>query len=307
MAFWGRGSLAVVALALASAFAGCNGTDSGGTGDKHVKPMPNELGTGLKVHDVVGPATWIQTGNMSSTGCAIPQPKSKQLTGQVVVAVDNYDETGAGATGTVYIEDLYLDGTEPPPYSGLEVFSPSYTPPDLRVFTGDVVDSFGQLEEFLGPSASPFPECRTLPEFAADVSLRFESYAPPVPLTIVKPGMQTDYTRFDPIRGYANARQWLGMLVTMNDVYLDVPTCSNTQASCTDCAHCPLGRWSSTINIGGGITQNDLFTVSNELFDMNGKGPQIPAAATHFKSITGIVTYFYGFHIAPRSLDDIQM
>jgi hypothetical protein len=246
---------------------------------------------------------------MSSVGCAIPQPKNQQLSGQVVVAVDSYDETGAGATGTVYIQDVIPDGSDPPPYSGLEVFSPSYTPPDLRVFTGDVVDSFGQLEEFLGPSTSPFPECRTLPEFAADVSLRFETFTPPKPLTIVKSGMQTDYTRFDPIRGYANARQWLGMLVTMNDVYLDVPSCSNSSAplQCTDCAHCPVGRWSSTINIGGGITAYDSFSVDNELFDMNGKGPPIPAAATHFTSITGIVTYFYGFHIAPRSVDDIQM
>ena len=305
MVFW-RETATFVAFAVASAFTGCNGTDNGGTGDKHTKPMPNELGTGLRVHDVVGPATWFTPGNMSSSGCAVPQPKGKQLTGQVVVAVDNYDETGAGATGTVYIEDWMLDGNDPPPYSGLEVFSPSYTPPDLRVFTGDVVDSFGQLEEFQGPSSGLFPECRTLPEFAADISLRLESRTPPKPLTIVTPGTMTDFTRFDPIRGYANARQWLGMLVTMNDVYLDVPTCSNSQASCSDCAHCPLGRWSSTINIGGGITSNDLFAVSNELFDMNGKGPPITAAGTHFKSITGIVTYFYGFHIAPRSLSDIE-
>ena len=41
-------------------------------------------------------------------------------------------------------------GEAPVPFSGLTVFSPSFTPPDLRVFEGDVVDTFGNLIEFLG-------------------------------------------------------------------------------------------------------------------------------------------------------------
>jgi hypothetical protein len=35
-------------------------------------------------------------------------------------------------------------------------------------------------------------------------------------------------------------------------------------------------------------------------------GPPMPAGAT-FKSITGVVTYFGGFHIAPRSAADFEI
>jgi hypothetical protein len=296
-----RACFFVPVLAALASLVGCNGTAGGSSGDPHVKPNPTEYGAGEKIHNIIGPATWFNTSNMFSVGCKSPGATTHYTTGQVVTAVDRFDETGTGATGNIYIQDIPLDGADPPPYSGAEVFAPSYTPPDLQPYPGDVVDFLGSFTEFLGPSAGLFPECKTLPEIEGDITLRFENGAV-TPLTIVKAG--TDATRFDPIRGYTNARQWLGMLVRIEGVSLPAgPVC---QSNCPNpnCEHC---RYNVGIDTGGGIEQGDQFTMSNELFDLKNEGPPFPSTGTSFKAITGIVTYFYGFNIAVRSIDDIEM
>src|SRR5205085_5933834 len=120
------------------------------------------------------------------------------------------DETGAGQTGNIYVQDYPADGELAKPFSGITIFAPAFSPPDLRVFEGDLVDSFGNFTEFLGPSSGPFGDCKTLPEFNGTLTFRFED-TPPEPLTVVADGATTE--RFAAIKGYANARQWLGMLV----------------------------------------------------------------------------------------------
>ncbi|NUO51954.1 MAG: hypothetical protein HOV80_24150 [Polyangiaceae bacterium] len=277
----------VVAVLLAA----CNVTSDGSTGDPQSDPDSDVLGDGARVAEVVGPATWFSESNMTSQGCATPRDRQVRITGQTIVAVDRYDETGDGALGNIYVQDVATAGEAPVPFSGLTVFSPSFTPPDLRVFEGDVVDTFGNLIEFLGPT-SPFGGCRTLPEIGGAMSLRFDA-APAEPATIVTAG--TDPTRFDPIKGYPNARQWIGMLVRIEGVTL-------TENGVDD----GKGRYTAGFDIGGGITGDDIVKISNELFDMKGLGPTLTQGA-QFKAVTGVFTYFYGFKIAPRSAEDFEL
>jgi len=282
------------------ALLGCNGTSGGGTGDPHVTPNPTVFGSGQKIHNILGPATWFNTMNMSSIACKSAGPTQHLTTGQAVVAVDDFDETGAGATGNVYIEDVPLDGNDPPPYSGVEVFAPSFTPPDHKAYPGDIVDFFGNFTEFLGPqSAGLFQGCRTLPEIEGNITPRFDG-TPMAPLTLVQAG--TDPKRWDALRGYSNARQWLGMLVRVEQVKLTDGAVCDTKCPNSDCSKC---RYSAVLDIGGGIDSNDIFGIDNELFDLKGKGPPI-TPGRQFTAVTGIVTYFYGFKIAPRSIDDIE-
>jgi len=299
-----RRAAAVAAIISSIAGFGCSGTGAGDTGDPRTKPNPNEYGSGSRITDLVGPAGWLQPGNMNSEGCAIPADRQAAMTGQVIVAIDKFDETGAGQTGNIYVEDVPAPGEEPKPYSGLTVFAPAFSPPDLRVFEGDLVDSFGTFTEFIGPSSGPFGDCKTLPEFNGTLTFRFES-AEPDPLVIVKAG--NDPARFDPVRGYANARQFLGMLVKFEGVTLPAnPQCTGCPGKdCTQCAPDWVGRYSTNIDIGTGITAGDALGISNELMDVKNDGPTI-ALGTTFKSVTGIFTYFYGFKIAPRSLDDFE-
>ncbi len=69
---------------------------------------------------------------------------------------------------------------------------------------------------------------------------------------------------------------------------------------------------SSVVFNPGGIPVSESVAISNELMDVYAevakKYPTTPiAAGSTFKSITGIFTYFYGFKIAPRTIDDIEL
>jgi hypothetical protein len=59
------------------------------------------------------------------------------------------------------------------------------------------------------------------------------------------------------------------------------------------------GRYSAPV-----VTSGQSFAISNELFDL---GNEFPLAANQtFPSVTGIVTYFYSFQLAPRSIADFE-
>src|SRR5688572_17587451 len=87
-------------------------------GDLPSKPRPNLLGDGQRLHKILGPAEW-ESDDPMDEGCDFPSDRDVRVTGVVVVAIDRYDETGAGADGNFYVQDA-LD--EPIAYSGVTVF-----------------------------------------------------------------------------------------------------------------------------------------------------------------------------------------
>ena len=287
-----RHALSLLPLLLVSTLAGCEITSDGSTGDPPSEPVANELGNGVRLRDVITAADWYDASNMESAGCGQPSDRPVNATGQVIVAIDRYDETGDGALGNIYIEDLYEGDEQPPAFSGVTVFAPAFTPPDLRLFEGDVVDTFGNLMEFIGPSSSPFGECKTLPEIGGTMSFRFD-HGPIEPLTIVSKNGGS--ARWDGVRGYENARQYMGMLVRIEGV--------NISGELDDDGK---GRVTATIDMGGGISAVDVIKISNELFDLANDGPEI-IDGSQFQAVTGVLTYFYGFKIAPRSIDDFEL
>jgi hypothetical protein len=97
------------------------------------------------------------------------------------------------------------------------------------------------------------------------------------------------------LTSYEAARPYIGMLVRLVNVTIVAAEIDDE------------GRLSAPINVGGGgLTPADIPKVTNELYDIAGTGPAIPENA-RFQSITGIVTYFYGFKIAPRSPSDFVL
>jgi hypothetical protein len=67
------------------------------------------------------------------------------------------------------------------------------------------------------------------------------------------------------------------------------------------------GRYSVRIDTGDAtLMSNDIPSISNELYDMKTLGPALQQGQVA-ASVTGIVTYFYAFHIAPRSAADIVL
>jgi len=269
---------ALLSIALATA---CSGTGDGGTGDPPSKPLVDPCGGGLRMSDIVGSASWVKDNDFDSKNCVYPVDRSVQLRGVRVVAVDRFDETGKGATGNYYVQEAC---EEPAAFAGMTVYAPSFSPPNLRLAPGDVVDFIGSLTEFPGPSSSVFPYCRTLPELAGSMTFRFEE-GPDLPAHTIP---------VSDLKSYATARQWLGMLVRVENLRI------------ADKAYESGGRYSAPIDVGGGISQVDVPSISNELYDMKTEGPALEEGLT-FKSVTGVVTYFYGFKIAPRSLADFEM
>lgn len=268
--------MGLAALGLLSSLVGCGPTATT-EGDPLSKPNADPYGNGAQISELVGPATWFDAQNDASDGCSIPLDRNVFVTGTTVTAIDDYDETGSGARGNVYVQDSV---NPPVPYSGMTVFEPSFSPPDLKIVSGDVLDVFGLLLEFPGPATAPFSQCRTLPEIGGTVSFRFEGgRVDPIEINV------------DDLADYQKARQWLGMLVTIKNVPIQADPYEKG------------GRYSIRMQ-SGNVEDSELPQITNELFDLKNDGPAISKGQT-LKSLTGIVTFFFNFHIAPRSGSDI--
>lgn len=265
----------------AALLVGCGG----GSGDAPSTPPADPYGDCARLTEVVGPAEWVDPADPMSMDCAAPPNKTVCVSGTTIVAIDSFDETGTGSAGNYYVED---SSEEPELYSGMTVFGPTFSPPDLRLAEGDVVDMNGVQSEFLGPTNSMFGQCRTLPELSGTLSFRFDGSRPIAPKVIDDASV---------LKTYEGARPYLGMLVKVSNLKLAGDGADGTGNS--------AGRYTAPIDVGGGIPQSDVPFISNELFDLKVEGPPLVEGAT-FKSVTGVVTYFYGFKLAPRSAADFE-
>jgi hypothetical protein len=195
------------------------------------------------------------------------------VTSAIVTVVDNFDETKDGRSrGTIYMQDADKAG----PYGGISSFAPSFVPANLRLFPGDVVDVSGQYVETKTIGTTVDFKEKFLPQFSMPtIKARTESKLPdPVLIDIA------DLLTFD------TGRKWIGTLVTVKDLRVQgTPTANGgrvTAAITNDARNGPA--------------------ISNELFDLKpGAWPE----GTQFKSVTGVVTFFFNLKIAPRSEADL--
>ncbi|MBK6459833.1 MAG: hypothetical protein IPF92_02320 [Myxococcales bacterium] len=251
--------------ALALALAGC----SAGTGDVPAKKeIGPPVGDGNRIREIADPGIATR-----------PAPGSDvTVTGVTVVAVDTFDETKNGKSrGAIFVQDL---GSKEP-YSGIGIFAPAFVPGDLRVAAGDVLDLRGEYQENKNIGTAIFPEGQVLPQLSRPVATFRYDFRPPEPREIdVKD-----------LNDYAIGRRWIGMLVTVKNVAVDGRITDNG------------GRVTGfLLPKGSGADDRNRPTVTNELYDLK------PADAENnqgYASITGVVTYFFNLHIAPRSAADL--
>jgi len=221
--------------------------------------------------------------NVLGTGLRLRdvQTPSKGLAGQnvlvtsaVVTAIDNFDETVNGKSrGTIYLQDVDVSGA----YAGISLFSPSFIPANLRLSPGDVVDLNGQYVEqkTIGTTVNFDPAF--LPQLVKPaVTFRYET-KPPEPVVIPV----TDLDNFD------TGRKWVGVLVTVQNVTVAVgPVADKTGTRVTA---------NFTINANSPSISNELYPLAVGAFPDD----------TTFKSVTGVVTFFFNLKIAPRSAADL--
>ncbi len=253
-------------------------------------PPPTPLGQGSRLAQLVPPLNGDMTDNIPPNPSHPAQNANVDVTGVAVSTVDRFDETKDGKSlGYVYVQDV---GSQAP-FSGIEMYQPSYNPADLHVAPGDIVDANGPYQDYGGPSGI-FGAMQVIPELGKPiVTFRFE-YKVPEPVVVDPNDLQVmDYDH------YVKGLQWMSMLVTVKNVALTVPIIDEG---------CPTGPGPGVVCSGrvyGHITNDKSgigLTISNELFDLQ---PGAFPTGTTFASVTGIVTYFVSFHIAPRSLDDL--
>ena len=278
---------------------------------------PSTLGTGARLSSII-PTTEPDGG---------PNPKhpaqdaSVYITGTSVIVIDQFDETENGKSiGAVYVQDIAavptpaqakVCGACVPPNSGAQLYKPNYSPPNLLVAPGDVLDMTGLYQDYAyNPGSTGFPLGYSFPEiYEPTVTFRFEYTAPqPTILQELVQGGQALGQIPDPtsLSLFQTGHQWLSMLVEIDDVTISLSE--------------PDGLGRQVLFFTPDSTRSAP-NISNELFNLDpadyGCPPTplgittkpIPGACTgpkaHLKKLIGVVTYFFNFHIAPRSPDDL--
>ncbi|MEO8798196.1 MAG: hypothetical protein ABI551_09945 [Polyangiaceae bacterium] len=198
------------------------------------------------------------------------------ISGAVVLTTDTFDETGDGKSrGTVYVQDI---GSSVP-FSGVSLYSPVFVPSSLRAVPGDTLDLVGQYVTVSSIGTAVFSNGEVLPQLSKPTAYFRYEYKTPDPVVI----------NLSDLEDYNLGFQWENMLVTVKNVVLCDGLANSkgrvTGGLATDCA-------SST----------GAPTMSNELMPLDAStyGP-----GARFTSVTGVVTWFFNFHIAPRSQADL--
>ncbi len=262
-------SALVFLLALAAA---CS---SAKDNDQPAPLNPSPLGSGMRLRDVQDPSKNACNG----APCA---NLSVNVTSVVVTAIDTFDETQNGKSrGTVFVQDADVGG----PFGGVSMYSPTYVPANLRLAPGDVIDLSGQYVEQtkIGSTVDFSTVGAFLPQMnKPQVTPSFEA---PLPTPVV--------VQASDLESFATGRKWIGMLVTIQDVtVVGAPVATGS------------GRVAATVaNVANGLS------INNELWDLqawNGSNTSNSfPAGTHFKSVTGIVDFFFNIFLAPRSAADL--
>lgn len=198
-----------------------------------------------------------------------------------VTAIDAYDETRTGRTGTIWAQEVTPVGPSDdrfapcpmlPDRSGrvcaLSMFSPSFAPAGYRPGVGDLVDIVGggYAEFVCATCGSSFPDGNFLPQ-ASYATLRRVGVAPPhapVPVTL------------DELN--AHFRELMGVLVVVEDVTASAD---------------PDPRF-------GELPLTGALTLAPQLVPLTGA-----RRGTRWERVTGVVTYFYNPKLLPRTPADL--
>jgi hypothetical protein len=182
----------------------------------------------------------------------------------VVIAVDDYDEDGAGRVGSLWISEPGGGA-----FSGVQLFNPSIVPARARLFPGDIVRAVGTVDEFvlLDDAGNPEDPDGTLTELS-DVSVT--KIGETLPLEPI-PVLEADFA--DP----QDAERYEGCLIRIDNV-----------------------RIRTGYDSYGEATTEGQMAIATDLYEIPGLAP-----GSRYHSITGVVTYFFGYSLLPRGPDDV--
>lgn len=204
-----------------------------------------------------------------------------------VTAYDELDETMDGDLGAVYVQETIPVGASEDPFlpcpmlpdrrarvCGISTFNTQFSPLAYRPKVGDLVDmSGGQYDEFdcsgvCGSPPQPFPDERFLPQ-VREPTLRSAGVAPlPTPVRVTVDDLMTHNAAL------------IGVLVEVSDV---------TAAAAPD----RRGAIQISADRNGPRLTQEMTAI-----------PGV-TRGTRWSRIVGVVSYFYGPKLIPRTLADL--
>lgn len=218
-----------------------------------------------------------------------PLGQPVDLRAVTVTAVDQYLEGPNGSVGDVWIQERVTDpdfrGCAPHPdggrVCGIQLYAPTLVPAGTHLLEGDIVNvAGGRYEEFnCTPCCAPprppclFPDGRTLPELSYTSVERVGSGPPIEPIAVT-----------------------IQQVLDGGDAYLGV-----------------LVRLTEDVTVGatdrrGEIQIADGVKLTPQLTALVVPGTSTPLAeGMRLRRLTGIVSYFFGTKIIPRSTDDYEV
>jgi hypothetical protein len=255
------------------------------TPDPPAPYTPSPLGDGLRLAEVQDPLT----PDGGPNGNYHPG-ETATMTSLVVSWLDDYDETMDGKSiGTLYVQDIGSSS----PYAGIDVYEETLVPASLTLLPGEVLDFVGEYQESTSVGSATFSAGTYLPQLSKPVGTFRYNFTPPTPTPINLSDLQENGATTD--SAFPASRPWIGMLVTLSNVTVIKGSSA------------PAGNGARVTyemqNADGGVP-GQAPSIDNELYDLTDTA--FPAG-THFSSVTGIVTWFYSFHVSPRTANDLQM
>ncbi|MBI2389793.1 MAG: hypothetical protein HYV09_09395 [Deltaproteobacteria bacterium] len=265
-------------LFLALALVATSACSSGGGDLNNLQENPKPLSTPI--------------ASQSDPKTRIGDGQTIRASGVVIVAVDAYDETKDGkGVGDIFVQDPLQPAPKGTPWSGLRLYRPTKNPPDLELAPGMGVDLTGDYLAFTGP---PGPETNKFKPLGlaqpqasnASLTLTYEGRAPaPIDLTP------------EDIRDPFVAMQYASRLVRFKNVTLDSDFSLGR----------PEARTPIVVERTGKEETTGYLMVSSKFFPMHETTALNPKKGTTYKSITGVLDFFYTFKLCPRSVADIEL
>jgi hypothetical protein len=204
-----------------------------------------------------------------------PRQDDAQMGDEIVCVQD------MGYTGGVTVQDA-----EGGWRSGIALFNPSIIPASQKIGPGDLVDVRGEYLEFcLDASNSPDSYCRAsnterLTQLGNATVTRVGEVAVPEPYDAMS-------SEFEQAR---YAEDYEGVLVRLEERFEITPCIPINEDGEPNCC---VGDYDKYGNL-----ETDVLTITNEFYS-------IPTGTSCLTSVTGIVTWFFGYRLSPRGPEDI--
>lgn len=156
-------------------------------------------------------------------------------------------------------------------WSGVQLFNPVVIPARVRLAPGDIVEVSGTLSEFVlyNPDGTPMDRDGTETELVGASIQKIGETFPPAPTDV----------RENDLADLRTAEPWEGCLVRLTNLTLTGG----------------YNRYGEAPTAGG-------VEIGNELYEIPGAG-----AGMTIRSLTGVVTYFFGFKVLPRGPEDVEL